>query len=135
MIYALSIKGSIEEYIFNALRKKKEVQASLMQDAQRDGYASFVENLIEGMQTAIDESDDGYFDAEEMNARIQCGVPPFSKLSDKLITRKLQNKLRLRTQKAVAEYIAHCPETNDTDVYNERYELRQAYHLLMGRIK
>ena len=72
-IYCLITKGSIEEKIMKALRQKKGVQETLLRDAKRVGFTSFLDEL------RLDPKDgvgDGTFDAQEMHSRKVLGISP-----------------------------------------------------------
>jgi hypothetical protein len=90
-VIALAVPG-IEQMILTALRAKKDVQTALLKDADRVGFESFVQGLVEDMEKAALTADGESFDPEEMFARMECGVPPGSKLKDSLILGKLMEK-------------------------------------------
>lgn len=150
MIYALGIKGSIESLVYTALRNKKDVQQTLLQDTERKGFNSFLEDLIEGMKSGAADTDDSeYFDAEEMTARITCGVPPYSKLTPSLILNKVHDKLGHKTRKQTEEWLDE-PEEGLASLgadsvgklmlvtkYDAGFRdgLRAAYAYLLSRVK
>ena len=72
-IYCLIIKGSIEEKIMGALRQKKGVQETLLRDAKRVGFTSFLDEL---RLDPTDGAGDGTFDAQEMYSRKVLGLSP-----------------------------------------------------------
>lgn len=83
-IYCLITKGSIEEKIMQAIRQKKNVQETLLKDAQRQGFESFLDEL------KLDPSDaagDGAFDAQEMHSRRMIGLSPEKKPTHAAIER------------------------------------------------
>jgi len=90
-IYNLVIKGTLEEKVMAALRRKETVSSTLLRDATKSGYKNFAENLISSLRAARHSSD--LFDATEMQSRIELGVPPYSKLTEKLIKNKTFQKL------------------------------------------
>jgi hypothetical protein len=141
-IYALGIKGSIEELIYTALRSKKDVQQTLLKDAERKGYSNFINDLVEGMRQARENtSDSDYFDTEEMICRILCGVPPYSKLTDSLVLNKLSAKLS-RNKKETREwldipdawYLDPPPVPTEIPAHPDRELIRAAYAYLMSRV-
>ena len=83
-IYCLITKGSIEEKMMHALRKKKDVQETLLRDAKRVGFQSFLEEL---RLDPKDGAGDGAFDAQEMYARRLLGLSPEKKATHKAIER------------------------------------------------
>jgi hypothetical protein len=104
IIYSLSIIGTLEQHILEALRRKEDVAASLMQDIKRDGFESFVKDMLSDMKDALEGKDKGgngsstdseYFDSEEMDARIELGIPPYSKLTKTLIINKIKQNEKL----------------------------------------
>lgn len=129
MIYALGIKGSIEDKVLTALRQKKEVQAMLLQDAKRDGYSSFVESLVDGMVEAMADAKD-FFDPAEYEARIECGVPPYSKLTESLIYNKVRFKYgkdyNLTSKKAAKSWVDGLPE---------EHSVRQSVEYLLTKMQ
>jgi hypothetical protein len=72
-IYCLIVKGSIEEKIMKALRQKKNVQETLLRDANRVGFTSFLDEL---RLDPDDGAGDGTFDAQEMHSRKVLGLSP-----------------------------------------------------------
>ena len=143
MVYCLAVPG-IEQSILNALRRKKEVQAELLKDAEREGYQSFVENLVDDMKkSAAEKAGEGEFDTDEMFARIATGVPPGSKLTQSLLLNKIVDKhgerLRFRNKQDVLRWLQQEPPailtSHDTlDVrMNPDVELREAYFRLLAR--
>ena len=151
MVYSLAIRGTIEYKILSALRQKKQVQADLLKDIERNGYESFVENMLEDMRNAMsgtsgtsDESE--YFDSEEMHARIVLGVPPYSRLTETLIRNKAKAHKKIRemikcdmgntTNDSVERWFAGLPrEAKATgNIYDERVEIALAWDLLKGRV-
>lgn len=112
MVYALTTKGSIEGDIMAALRNKSSVATTLFQDAKRKGFESFVSNMLSDMKAAsMDKT--SVFDAEEMNARITLGVPPFSKLSRKLVLNKAASKYKVKGgYKATEKYLSSLPSNH-----------------------
>lgn len=108
-IYILYCKGSIEERMLNALRGKKDVQSELLADREREGFSSFVDALISDMKEARKGD---YFDAEEITARIECGVTPSAQLTKKSLLKAISKKFNL-PQKDSEEFAA----TNLTESY------------------
>lgn len=91
-IYALVMPG-MEGRVMDALRKKKQVQESLLKDAEREGYTSFLDALVEDMEeSARTGAGDGVFDTEEMFARMRCGVPPAARLTEQSILRRMADR-------------------------------------------
>lgn len=152
MVYALGIRGSIEEKVYAALRSKKDVQDTLLKDQDRKGFLSFFEDLGK----SIDEDGDGedYFNTEEMMARIVCGVPPGSKLTRKLIIQKMYDKYSdsggFKTKKAFLEWVGEpTQEAWASLAYNQdgalvlatdtrkslRDSIQASYALLVSKIK
>ena len=72
-IYCLVTKGSIEEKIMGAIRKKQDVAETLLKDAERAGYESFLNEL---RLEPGDAAGDGAFDAREMHSRRLIGLSP-----------------------------------------------------------
>ena len=122
MIYALTTKGSIEKDIMGALRGKEEIATALFQDAKRNGFESFVSNMIEDMREA--QKTAGVFDAFEMDARIKLGVPPFSKLTKSLVDGKAGAKINVKKTKVAA----HMATLGEDDI------IRKAYDKLMEKV-
>lgn len=91
MIYALTVPG-IERRIMRALRAKKEVQSELLEDVKREGFSSFAQALTDEVMTAASAESAGFFDADEMFARMNCGVPPAAKLTERNVLEKLIEK-------------------------------------------
>ena len=83
-IYCLITKGSIEEKIMDAIRKKKDVQETLLKDAEREGYESFLDELRLAPSDAVG---DGSFDAREMHSRRLIGLSPEKKPTHAAIER------------------------------------------------
>lgn len=83
MVYVLVIRGSIEQQIVGALRKKKKVAETLLADAARTGY----ENPFESMDFSTDSEEelDEIFDSEEMEARYLLSLAPQKKLTERMI--------------------------------------------------
>ena len=103
MVYVLVVRGSIEQKIVGALRRKKKVAETLLADSSRNGY----ENPFESMDLSEpDDMDiDELFDAHEMQARYLLGLAPQKKLSERMI-RKADIKYRAtkyRTTQKVQE--------------------------------
>jgi hypothetical protein len=140
LIYSLAIKGTIEYKILDALRHKKQVQAALLKDIEVDGYESFVQNMIEDMEQAM-VGEGELFDADEMNARIELGVPPYSKLTETLIRNKAKANKRIRkfvknrygkvTNDTVVEWF---DSLDPTEELNEKSRIARAWMLLHERI-
>lgn len=150
MVYALGIRGSIEEKVYNALRSKKDVQDELLQDQGRKGFQA----LFEDLGKSIDEEGEGedYFNTEEMTARIVCGVPPGSKLTEKLIQNKLYDKYgdRFKTRKEFFNWLGEPSDEKwaalayDKDgalilqvdaSLGQRDTILASYSLLLSRVK
>lgn len=72
-IYCLITKGSIEEKIMTALRQKKNVQETLLKDAERKGFHSFLDELRLDPE---DAAGDLAFDAKEMWSKKMIGLSP-----------------------------------------------------------
>lgn len=83
-IYCLITKGSIEEKIMQAIRQKKNVQETLLKDAERQGYESFLDEL---RLEPEDAAGDATFDAREMHSRRLIGLSPEKKPTHELIER------------------------------------------------
>jgi hypothetical protein len=83
-IYCLVTKGSIEEKIMEAIRSKKNVQETLLKDAERQGYESFLDEL---KLEPSDAAGDGSFDAREMHSRRIIGLSPEKKPTHQAIER------------------------------------------------
>jgi len=83
-IYCLITKGSIEEKIMQAIRQKKNVQETLLRDAERQGYESFLDEL---RLEPEDAAGDATFDAREMHSRRLIGLSPEKKPTHSLIER------------------------------------------------
>lgn len=115
LIYALSIKGSIEDHVLEALRLKKDVQSTLLQDTTREGFNTFVHNLVEAMEDARNDPQ-AYFDADEMRARALLGVSPISKLSKGVILRGIKTKHGY-TRKAAMDWLKGEAEQKYKDAY------------------
>ena len=81
-IYCLITKGSIEEKIMKALRQKKGVQETLLRDAKRVGFTSFLDEL---RLDPTDGAGDGTFDAQEMHSRKVLGLSPELKATHRRI--------------------------------------------------
>jgi len=91
MVYILAVQGSIEMQIVKALRGKNKVQATLLKDAERNGYV----NLFDEMDLTEKQELDDFFDAADYEARYQLNLPPPpKKLTEKDI------------KKAAARYLA-----------------------------
>jgi len=149
MIYSLSIKGTLEQKILGALRDKENVASSLMRDIKREGFQSFVNDMLTDMKAAMGSSgngDEDYFDAEEMHARIKLGVPPYSKLTETLVRNKakikpdissaIKRKFGKVTNDSTIKYFGSLPEEiPENSLFNSDYELRKAWDLLMDRIE
>ena len=120
MVYVLVIRGSIESQMLSAIRQKKEIAEFLLQDAARQGYTSFVTDMALGESKlagpAVKEDDAEYFDAEDMRSRIRCGVPPYSKLSVKLIRNKLVEKLGLKNVAELDRWLTTPPDDLDVGI-------------------
>tara|TARA_Y100000310_G_C20692551_1_gene823282 strand:+ start:47 stop:2143 length:2097 start_codon:yes stop_codon:yes gene_type:complete len=101
MVYVLVVKGSIEEQIVGALRRKKKVAETLLADAERNGYNNPFEDMDFSGESELEE--DELFDAVEMDARYKLRIAPYKKLSERMI-RKADVKYRAdkfrTTQKA-----------------------------------
>ena len=145
MIYSLSVKGTIEQKVLTALRSKKGVQAALLQDTDRAGFRSFVEDMIKDIDEAMasDNSGEDFFDAEDMNARILVGIPPYSKLTQTLIINKvkenktLSSRVKYMTGKlttdSIKEFFDRLPRVENSDIYNEDVELARAWDYIMEK--
>lgn len=83
-IYCLITKGSIEEKIMDAIRQKKGVQETLLKDAERIGYESFLDEL---RLEPNDAAGDSTFDAREMHCRRLVGLSPEKKPTHSAIER------------------------------------------------
>jgi len=83
-IYCLITRGSIEEKIMKALRGKKNVAETILKDTERQGFHSFVDEL---MLDPKDAAGDMAFDAKEMWARKIIGLSPELKPTHKRINK------------------------------------------------
>ena len=83
-IYCLITKGSIEEKIMEAIRSKKDVQETLLKDAERQGYESFLDEL---KLDPGDAAGDAAFDAREMHSRRLIGLSPEKRATHKAVER------------------------------------------------
>jgi hypothetical protein len=117
----------MESQILKALRAKKDVQAELLKDAQREGYTSFVESLVNDMMGSGTDGTEDDFNPEEMFARMTCGVPPGSKLKESLIYGKMMEKVDVvtktinpafKSRKAVKEWVEANPEHDQAKACN-----------------
>lgn len=138
MVYALTMPG-MEEQIINALRAKKDVQATLLKDAERKGYASFAQGLIESMREAAKEQGSDLFDADDMMSRIHCGVDPTSRLTESILCNKMierhgrafgwKNKIDVKkwAQSQPRQAVVFSPEGS---VLNPEVALREAFYYL-----
>ena len=115
MVYALTTGGSIEMDIMQALRSKANVADTLFEDAKRKGFETFVTNMMTGMKEAA--ANKGSFDAQEMQSRIDCGVPPFSKLTKSLIINKISARFKVKGSKAQVEQWALNSEVSESYCY------------------
>lgn len=117
--YALSIAGSIDDQIMKALRAKKEVQETLLADVGRNGFTSFVSNLIDGMEEARNGD---LFDAEEIEDRLALGIPPTARLTRKTVLRWASDKFE-------------CAQKDVVDVVESRPELQGIWDRIQGKVK
>lgn len=133
LVWALVIAGSLEEYILESLRQKKSVQATLLQDHTREGFTSFLDDMMENMRSKMTNAE-GYFDVEEMEARIVLGVPPYSKLTETLIRNKGAERHR-DTLKANGFKVNGKQFVDWVNTLPYDDEISQAFRVLMTRIK
>jgi hypothetical protein len=122
MIYSMSIKGSIEQKIIAALRKKQSVQESLLKDVEREGHLSFIDQMITDMEDAA--ASGSIFDHDEVNARIVCGVPPFSKLTVSRIDAGISAKYDIN-KKDAKKFVSDSNDAGLTAAYNLLIERAQ----------
>lgn len=140
MRYCLIIKGSIEEKIMGALRSKKNVQASLQRDMERVGYSNFVQDLVTGMISASDgtDGDTTYFDADDIQARIYCGMPPYSKLTQSNLLGKVtelllrKNYITVKNKKDAVKWLEQEPTGSDY-CGDSAHDIRFAYKFLNAK--
>lgn len=90
MEYMLFMPG-MEKRIVDALRKKADVQKSLLKDAEDEGYESFINTLVEEMSGTREEGDE-LFDVQDTLDRIECGVPPVGKITRRVIDRCVKGR-------------------------------------------
>jgi hypothetical protein len=135
MVYLLCIAGSIEEKVAIALRQKKDVQQTLLQDTSRKGFFSFVQDLIDGMREGAGEKGQGteFFDAEEMYDRILCGVPPESKLTENLVLTKLTDKLKANRSSGVTSKATCLKWLLETKLLEDDKMVVEAYNRLVAK--
>ena len=89
-IYCLITKGSIEEKIMNALKRKQNVSQSLLKDVERKGHTSFVDEL---RLEVGDMAGDFSFDPEEFHSRRVLRISPERKCSHRIIRRQCKGLL------------------------------------------
>lgn len=106
-IYMLSVAGSIDDKILKALRGKKDVQSTLLADVDRKGFASFANDLIDGMSAAMNGD---YFDAQDIMDKMVFGIPPSARMTQKTLVRAAADRFGV-AQKDVAEHINNMDGT------------------------
>jgi hypothetical protein len=115
-IFALAIAGSIEDKMYRALRDKKSFADVALQDIDRKGHQAFIDELVDSMGTT------GDFDAEDMAARIVCGIAPYARLTATLPRNKIMAKYGIK--KADFEMFI-----------SQNEEVNKAYNYLIGQIQ
>lgn len=105
----LIVNGTIEETILKALQSRQEVADQLLKDIDRCGYESFADAMLSNMESAVavgeGEEDVTFFDDIDVRARIELGIPPGAKLTERNIREHARAKLGLGV-KGFEKYMA-----------------------------
>jgi hypothetical protein len=90
MVHALITKGSVDEKVYDALRRKEKLSVKSLGDEKRKGYgSSFGADTLEEFAAQTK-----FFDFKEMDARRMCRILPHAKLSKTLMANTLKKLSR-----------------------------------------